>query len=199
MDALTKDTASEFDFMLLLDGSGSMSNQSAKFEGKTRWEEAQESVTSFARALAQFDVDGIDVVQFGGKMATYEGVTADKVAEIFANNTPRGTTPLNDALNIVINKQKTTGKKTFAVVLTDGEPDSPAMVANTITNASNDLNSDEELTFLFIQVGDDASARAYLDKLDDQLSGKFDIVDVVSATEADQFEPLELINKAIAG
>ena len=195
---LTAETATEYDFMVLLDASGSMSNKSVRFEGRTRWDEAQESILATARAIEPFDADGIDVVVFGPGVTTVEGVTADKVAEVFASRGPRGSTPLAEALSVAVEKQKRTGKKTFAFVFTDGEPDSHSAVVNVITNAANNIASDEDLTFLFVQIGDDSKARAYLDNLDDHLTAKFDIVDVVSVAEADNFEPLALINKAIA-
>lgn len=41
---LTKETASEFDFIICLDASGSMSSPSTRYAGKSRWEEAQETI-----------------------------------------------------------------------------------------------------------------------------------------------------------
>lgn len=198
MTELNKETASEFDFLVLLDSSGSMSRPSKRFTGKTRWNEAQETIYGMAAALGQFDADGIDVVVFGPKVEMVEGVTADAVDNVFATRSPNGSTPLAPALQMVIDKQKATGKKTLAVVYTDGEPDNPSLVEQTITEASNNLTNDEDLTFLFVQIGDDAQARAYLDKLDDKLTGKFDIVDVVSVADSENYTPLQLISKAIA-
>jgi uncharacterized protein with von Willebrand factor type A (vWA) domain len=198
MSILTVETASEFDFMVLLDASGSMARPSARFPGKTRWNEAQESIFSTAAALEKYDADGIDVVVFGPNIEVVEGVTAAAVDGVFARRDPRGGTPLNGALKVVIDKQKKTGKKTVAVVFTDGEPDEGETVAKTLTDASNAIGKDEDLTILFVQIGDDAKARAYLDNLDNSLTGKFDIVDVVSMTDAENMEPLALIQKAIA-
>jgi hypothetical protein len=198
MTALTPETASEFDFLALIDASGSMNNPSLRFPGKTRWQEQQESVTGLAFALEKFDADGIDVVAFGPGVDVEEGVTGAAVPALFARRGPRGSTPLAPALQVVIDKQKRTGKKTVAVIYTDGAPDNPDLVVKTITDASNALSADDELTFLFIQVGDDPDARRFLDHLDDKLTGKFDIVDVVSVADADNLEPLELITKAIA-
>jgi hypothetical protein len=198
MTQLNAETASEFDFVALIDASGSMGNPSVKMPGKTRWQEMQESLLGFIRAIEPFDADGIDVGVFGPNFEVEEGVTSATIDKLFASRGPRGSTPLHDAIAWTIDKQKKTGKKTFAVIFTDGEPNDQALVAKLITDASNNIAKDEDLTFLFIQIGDDKAARNYLDHLDDQLTGKFDIVDVVSVTEADSMEPLALINKAIA-
>ena len=194
---LSKETATEFDFIVCLDASGSMASPSKRFAGKTRWQEAQETIFGLASALEAFDADGIDVILFGGAVETFEGVTTAKVADIFASRSPRGSTPLHTALAAVVAKQSATSKNTVAIIFTDGEPDDRAAAAKIITDASNALEKDEALTFLFVQIGDDAGAAKYLAQLDDDLTGKFDIVDAVTAAEADAMEPIDLINKAI--
>ncbi|HEX7852297.1 MAG TPA: VWA domain-containing protein [Sphingobium sp.] len=196
---LTAETASEYDFIFLLDASGSMNTPSTVLPGATRWQEAQETIFGAAAYLEKFDADGIDVVLFGGTVELIEGVTSTKVAEIFAHRTPFGGTPLHDALALVVQKQQRSLKNTVAIVLTDGEPASKESAEAIIVDASNKLERDEQLTFLFVQVGDDAGATAYLKYLDDGLTGKakFDIVDTVSAAEAGALDPLALINKAI--
>jgi Mg-chelatase subunit ChlD len=196
---LTAETASEYDFIVGLDASGSMATPSVRFPGKTRWQEAQESILGIAMALEKFDSDGIDVVIFGGSVELVEGVTSAKVAEVFASRSPRGSTPLHQACAKVVEKQRRSGKNTVAIIFTDGEPDDRAAVEKVIVDASNSLDRDEQLTFLFVQVGDDHAASKYLDHLDDELTGaKFDIVDAMSAANADKYEPIDLINKAIS-
>lgn len=197
IEPLTPETASEYDFVIMLDASGSMGYPSHRMAGKTRWQEAQESIFSMALGLEEYDADGIDVVTFGANTELHEGVTSAKVAELFTLVRPRGSTPLHKACELVINKQRNTGKKMVAICFTDGVPDSQQAVAQVITDASNAIAKDEDLTFLFVQIGDDKEAAAYLKHLDDQLTGKFDIVDTLTVEEADQYEPLELITKAI--
>jgi Mg-chelatase subunit ChlD len=197
MIELNAQTASEFDFIVGLDASGSMATESKRFPGKTRWQEAQESIFGIAMALEKFDADGIDVVIFGGTTEMVEGVTAAKVADIFASRSPRGSTPLHDAVDHVVKKQSRTKKNTVAIIFTDGAPDDRALVAKKITEASNAIERDENLTFLFVQIGDDSAAGQYLASLDDDLKGKFDIVDSMTAADADKLEPVDLIIKAI--
>lgn len=191
-------TASEYDFIVGLDASGSMASPSKRFPGKTRWQEAQESIFGIATALSQYDTDGIDIVVFGGGVNMIEGVTADKVTEVFTMRGPRGSTPLDQALKLIVDKQHKTGKNTVAIIFTDGEPDSRDAVETVIVRAANGLDKDEALTFLFVQIGDDPAAHQYLEHLDNGLSGaKFDIVAAKTAAEADNMEPLDLITYAI--
>jgi hypothetical protein len=86
------------------------------------------------------------------------------------------------------------------LVITDGVPDDQKAAARVITDVSNTLPSDDALTFLFVQIGRDAGATAYLKKLDDDLVGaKFDIVDAKTMEEAEAFaSTADMILAAIA-
>lgn len=197
MITLNAETASEYDFIIGLDASGSMLSQSKRFAGRTRWQEAQETILGLTAAIEPYDADGIDIVVFGGDVKVHEGVTSAKVADLFATRAPRGSTPLADALSAIVTKQKRTGKNTVAIVFTDGDPDSQEAAVKVITNAANAIEKDEALTFLFVQIGDDPGAGKFLAFLDDGITAKFDIVDALTAAVADTMEPIDLINKAI--
>lgn len=196
IEPLTPETASEYDFIVLLDASGSMGFPSTK-PGLSRWNEAQEIIFSIAAGLEEYDTDGIDVITFGATTKLHEGVTSAKVIEVFTLVKPLGSTPLHEAIQIVVDKQKATGKKTVALVFTDGRPDREDIVTDIITRAANSLNADEDLTFLFVQIGNDPQATAFLNHLDDGINAKFDIVDALPVEEAGKYEPLALITKAI--
>jgi len=197
---LTPETASEYDFVIALDASGSMANASTRFSGKTRWQEGQELIIGMAGVLAGFDADGIDVITFGQKIELFENTTAEKVAQVLATVIPYGGTPTAEALAKIVAKQKATGKNTVAVIFTDGEPNDRAAVEKVIVDATQAMEKDEALTFLFVQIGSDANAAAFLQHLDDDLQGKgakFDIVDTLSTVDAEAMSPIELINHAI--
>lgn len=179
---------SEFDFIVAVDASGSMGETDMP-GGKSRWDSMLETVTAFARDLGKLDSDGIDVVTFGGaSILSYEGVTADKVKEIFAARSPRGGTPLTEALQATFKLAGKSDKKDFIIVFTDGVPDDKASAAKAIIDQSQLQDTDDALTILFVQVGRDASATTFLKKLDDDLTGaKFDIVDAKTMDEAEAF------------
>ena len=191
---------SEFNFIIAIDTSGSMGEPVKAGSKISRWEAVQESAITLIRDVEQFDDDGLGLVLFGGsKINSFDGVTADKFREIFSTRSPRGSTPLAQALKEAVNLVNAGRKPAVVVVFTDGVPDSKADVIDVITRASNAIESDEDLTFLFIQVGDDASAKQYLETLDSDLKNcKFDIVDVKTVDEVDNFDnTAELILHAL--
>ena len=191
---------SEYDFVVVIDKSGSMAEPVKAGSNRSRWEAVQESAMTFARDVGKLDADGIDVVMFSGNgVQSYTGVTADKVKEIFTQHSPRSSTPLAEALTEALKLAGKSDKKDFIVVFTDGVPDDEAAAARVIVEAANKQETDDALTILFIQVGDDASASAYLSKLDNSLTGaKFDIVDAKTVAEADAFATTaELVLAAI--
>ena len=179
---------SEYDFIVAVDASGSMGETDMP-GGRSRWAYMQETATAFARDLQSIDADGIDVVLFGGaNIDTFTGVTVDKVKDVFATRSPRGSTPLAEALTASLKLAGKSDKKDFVIVFTDGVPDDKNAAAKVIVNAANALSADDELTFLFVQVGNDPAAGAYLKKLDDDLTGaKFDIADAKTMAEAEAF------------
>lgn len=191
---------SEFDFIVVVDSSGSMGTEDMP-GGRSRWAHMQETLTAFARDLQKIDSDGLGLVLFSGtSVQSFDGVDADKISNLLAARRPMGGTPLAQALTAALALAGKSDKKDFIVVFTDGVPDDKEAAAAVIRDASNKIAADDELTFLFVQVGNDASASAYLRKLDDDLVGsKFDIVDAKTIDEAEQFaSTTELIIAAIA-
>lgn len=180
---------SEYDFIVVIDKSGSMGEPNKTGSTVTRWEAVQESTMTFIRDVEKFDSDGLGLVLFSGSgVASYDGVTSDKIRDVFAQNSPRGSTPLAEALTAALALAGKSDKKDFIVVFTDGVPDDRAAAAKVIADASHKQETDDALTFLFVQVGGDAGAAAYLKSLDDDLKGaKFDIVDAKTQAEADAF------------
>lgn len=186
----------EYDFIVMIDTSSSMGEP---YKGTTRWLAMQEAVIGFCRDIEAIDSDGIDLVQLGGSLNTWQGVTTDKVRDIFSSMTPRGSTPLAEALENAFKCAGKSPKKDFIICFTDGVPDSESAAMEAIKKQSNRQESDDALTILFVQVGDDASATAFLKRLDDNLKGaKYDIVDAKTIEEASKFNTTaELILAAI--
>lgn len=194
---------SEYDFIFLGDKSGSMARpeKSGDAQGRTRWTAMQESAETFARDISKIDSDGFGFGLFGGAdYSVKDGCSVDDVVAGFASNQPRGGTPMAQALTSALALAGKSAKKDFIVVYTDGVPDDKNAVAKVIRDQANKQTADDECTILFVQVGDDPEATAYLKALDDNLKGaKFDIVDAVTVAEADKFpSTAALIIKAIS-
>lgn len=191
---------SEYDFIIAVDASGSMGTEDMP-GNRSRWGYMKETLEAFARDISKIDSDGFDLVVFSGaNIDTYQGVDASKVADIFGQRRPMGGTPLAGALEASLKLAGKSDKKDFVIIFTDGEPDDKAAAARVIRDASNKQETDDALTFLFIQVGRDAGATKYLKALDDDLKGaKFDIVDTKTQDEAERFATTaDLIEAAIA-
>jgi Mg-chelatase subunit ChlD len=201
------DMTSNRDYTLIIDKSGSMSTPD-QMGGRSRWEIAQESTIALARKCEQFDPDGITVYVFSGRFKRYEDVTAEKVAQIFMENDPAGTTNLASVLQDAVNnyfQRKAAGTTKpngeTILVMTDGEPDDRRAVFEVIITATRQMDRDEELAISFIQVGKDAQATKFLKALDDQLEGvgaKFDICDTITLDDMEDMSLADILMNAIA-
>lgn len=195
----------DYDVVVLIDKSGSMSENDCP-GGKTRWEYVQEFALSITKKAEQFDTNGIDVVMFSGTPKLYEGVTSDKVKQIFTENDPNGSTGTAEALQLVFDKYNTrkaagATKPILILVFTDGEPNDKNLLVKTIIDHSNSLSDDSETGIQFVQIGKNAQAREFLVSLDNDLQGKgakFDIVDTKNETEMDNMSITEVLEAAIA-
>jgi len=191
---------SEYDFVVVIDKSGSMGEPVKPGSSVTRWEAVQDSAMTIVRDVEKFDADGLGLVLFSGTgIVSKDGVTSQNIREVFASTRPSGTTPLAEALTEAFKLAGKSDKKDFIVVFTDGVPDDKAAAAKVIIEQANRQETDDALTVLFVQVGEDGPAAAYLKSLDDDLtSAKFDIVDAKTQAEADAFpSTAELILAAI--
>lgn len=196
----------ERDYTLIIDKSGSMSTPDQP-GNRTRWQAAQESTLALARKCEQFDPDGITVYLFSGRFRRYDNVTSDKVAQIFQENDPSGTTDLagvlKDATDSYLRRKASGDIKPngeIILVITDGEPDDRKAVMRVIIEASRQLDRDEELAISLIQVGKDQTATRFLKALDDELQAagaKFDIVDTITLDDMEGFTLSEVLLNAI--
>jgi Mg-chelatase subunit ChlD len=195
------------DYTLIIDKSGSMSTPDQS-GGRSRWQAAQESTLALARKCEQFDPDGITVYLFSGRFKRYDNVTSDKVAQIFMENEPMGTTDLAGVLKDATDqylRRKVSGQTKpngeTILVITDGEPDDRKAVMRVIIEASRHMDRDEELAISLIQVGTDATATRFLKALDDELEGagaKFDIVDTITLEDMENLTLAEVLLNAIS-
>lgn len=200
MDDAQASKLSEYDFILVVDKSGSMGEDDMP-GNRSRYDYMQETAIAFARDITKIDSDGIGLVLFGGtSIVAQDGCGVDKVKELFANSRPGGGTPLAQALEAAFKLAGKSDKKDFIMVFTDGVPDDKAAAADVIRRQANKQETDDALTVLFVQVGRDPQATAYLRKLDDDLTGcKHDIVDAKTMDEVEKFgSTAELVLAAIA-
>ncbi|NEQ19317.1 MAG: VWA domain-containing protein [Microcoleus sp. SIO2G3] len=197
---------SDRDYTLIIDKSGSMSTPD-QAGGRSRWEIAQESTLALARKCEQFDPDGITVYVFSGRFKRYENVTSAKVAQVFMENDPAGTTNLAGVLQDATKnyfQRKAAGQTKpngeTILVITDGEPDDRKAVFEVIIQTSRQMERDEELGISIIQVGSDPQATKFLKALDDQMQSigaKFDICDTMTLDDMEDMSLADVLMNAI--
>lgn len=188
---------SEFNFYVCVDASGSMSKADCP-GGRTRWAYMRETVGALARELGKIDSDGIGLITFGGDVQAQDGVTADLVEQVFDTRRPMGDTPMHTALEEALKLAAKSDKKAFILVATDGVPNDEEAVTSVIRKAATKAKTEDDVTFLFVQVGRDTEASQYLGKLDTGLNTKFDIVCCLPIEVAEKFaSTVEMIQYAI--
>lgn len=199
---MTNEQLATRDYVICIDKSGSMG---ASHKNTTRWKYAQEQTEALARKCAEFDSDGIDVHLFASSVKSYTGVTPDKVSQIFKENEPGNNTATDLVLKTVFDsyfakKEAGNAKPVTCIVITDGEPNDRKAVTKVIIDAANKIEADEELAVTFIQVGDDAGARSFLESLDNDLQSqgaKFDIVDCKNEEEMENMTLTDILVAAV--
>lgn len=192
------------DYTLVIDKSGSMATADVR-GGRTRWDAVQESTLALARKCEQLDPDGLTVYLFSGRFKRYERVTTSRVATLFDENEPMGSTNLAAVLEHAFadhfaRKSKGEARPETVLVVTDGEPDDRKAVMRTIIEASRKMERDEELAVCFVQVGADAGATQFLKALDDDLpraGARFDLCDTVTVDELEDRPLREVLLDAI--
>lgn len=190
------------DVTIIVDRSGSMAIKDTN--GKSRWDNAIEGSIALAAKASTFDADGITLYTFAGNFRKFANVGPEAVEKAFKEDEPNGSTNLAGVLSDYtadFSKRKANSELKpngeLVLVITDGTPDNAEAVKKVIIDVSQKLDKDEELGFLFIQIGNDAAASAYLKTLDDDLKGaKFDIVNTMTMDEVGERSLTEVLASA---
>lgn len=188
---MTPDQLKGYDFIVLVDKSGSMSTADCP-GGKSRWDYAQENVLAIARECQKYDDNGITVGIFANKLKLYENVTdgAGMLEKIFKENQPGGTTDTAGALQAIIkeyldSKGKEGSKPIVCIVITDGIPDDESALVKVIVDATKKISTREEIGLEFVQIGKDEHAHAFLTRLDNNLEKEGAALDIVNTVTSD--------------
>jgi len=199
--SITDAQASELDYVIAIDTSGSMAGRDPQRTDLTLFKHAQEWTTGMSRWAETVDDDGITVIAFGGNsIAMTDNVTADSVETVFNSQPPRGSTPTTEAVQKIIDMKLagTFTKDVVAFIITDGKPNNSEGVAQAIAAWTNHPSATEQgISFSFIQIGNDTAARNFLTMLDDDLESKygakFDCVDTRTLAETENMSYGQLV------
>lgn len=206
--------ASDYDWVYLLDGSGSMDGKDCP-GGKSRWNYSKETGQVLAAAAILIDTDGMSIGVFssGGQaknLMLYPNTTPDKVEKVFASGLPGGTTPTAEAVGEVIEdylsrkygkkgnffgigavKADPKAKPICVIIDTDGVPNDKAALVRVIVDATKRIKDKSEIHLCFKQSGSDSSAKAFLSKLDNDLEKEGAVFDIVTCTTCDEIAGLD--------
>lgn len=181
------------DYIIVIDHSGSTATGSNRLKGKSRYDEMREQCILAATIAGKYDDDGITLIHFSTAAKVRDGVKADAVASVFAEFRPGGNTMLGLALAEAVKKAQASTKEVVVLVFTDGEASDEDDVIRVISEAGASMGR-PKIGFCFIQVGNDPSAKAFLDKLDNDL--KVDVCATFSEEDAENLSIEQLVNAA---
>ena len=170
----------------------------------TQWDNTFYAAKYLAESVFEYDADGkVPLVFFGYNAEDKVVENAGQMLVAFKKNKPtRETTNLLDALQLGFNKYSkpsSPDEKILFIVLTDGcpNPGQPAQVKSLIQRhiQANHFSGDQ-FNILFLRIGDDPGAVAFLQDLDD-CKDIGDWVDTKSDNMMYQMGPKNLILNAI--
>jgi serine/threonine protein kinase len=177
-----EETLRKLQIVVLVDRSGSMqsvcedtsgfNHKRGMFGNKwTRWDEAFQAAKNLAHALFEYDMDGIiPLYFFGNDVVSSQSKDAGEMLIRFRANVPTNEgTNLLEALQRAFADTLNDSDIILYVILTDGRPDSGTQdaVLNLIRDRA--VRSDptgDRVNLLFLRVGDDPDAIAFLQHLD---------------------------------
>ena len=150
----------------------------------TQWREAEQALKIIAPALVAANPDGATVCFLSGdQLESHRCQFASDVDTVFSKYSPSGSSNLHIVLKAVIDEHQEqharTHTPTSVLIMHDGEPDDAADVQQLLTDAGNSVASENEISFSFMQCGNDAGGTGFLDRLDSELQCKHRIVDTM--------------------
>ena len=190
---------SKYDIIIAVDKSGSMVTSAKSTGGVSRWQAAREATVALATEAAKYDDDGITVAVFAGGLKEYKNINdgPTKANKIFDENSPSGSTDTAKVIKYyadayLAGRAKGEVKPVILAIITDGIPDDEAAVVREIVGLTKQLKAREEFGIQFVQVGDDAHARDFLKRLDDNLTNEGATLDIVDTKTFDELEGISL-------
>ncbi|KAG5653197.1 hypothetical protein H0H81_001825 [Sphagnurus paluster] len=142
-----------------------------------RWTQAGNALATLANVASRYDTDGIDI-EFLNSTTRGSGMKdAAAVEALFASVSPKWGTPLGTRVEAILNaylrrfeKDPQHTKPLNLIVITDGAPTDGTATENAIVLTARALDAHNarttQLGIQFVQIGNDANARAYLEMLD---------------------------------
>jgi hypothetical protein len=204
---LKKRNLAIYDIEVLVDRSRSMFTKDCP-NGRSRWDHARGWASQLVKEAEAYDDDGVTTGFFDNETTYYENTTFDRVAHVFNEVSPRGSTDTAlvirercaDYLTARLGKPggvfrrgtpaNPKQKPRIILVVTDGIPDDQAALRNEIVEVTKRMTagglSKDDLVISFVQVGHDEKAKRFLDELNNGLGRYGATLDIVGCITCDQ-------------
>ncbi|HEY9790080.1 MAG TPA: VWA domain-containing protein [Candidatus Obscuribacterales bacterium] len=171
------------DLVVLIDRSGSMSTTDCP-QAMSRWDWCKMQTMQLSQDVSQVFPRGFTLVLFNNHTLVTENADVNAIASAFQNNKPDGGTDTAGALTQQLKafgqrKNEAATKPLVLVVITDGAPNDENKLRNTLVAAANDATNADDISVVFVEVGEDNQATADLEDLERNLNqegAKFNIV-----------------------
>lgn len=179
------------DVVLIIDKSRSMNKEDCRSvlsnSRISRWEWCREQAMDITQQTGSVLPAGIKVVLYSTTFDVHTNVHPAAVNCIFSETVPDGGTDtaavLRSQLSEYFQKREKNGetKPLVIAIVTDGRPDSPIQLRQTIVAATKLMKDKQEVIITFLQIGKDPQGSRFLAGLSDRLEkeqARYDIVDV---------------------
>lgn len=169
--------------------------------GVTRIAYVTEMLPAFLAEAVKYDPDGISIHLFGARVHSYPDTTQDKIADLIKNIELEPSTETALVVRAMYAEHKSKGsEQTFCFLFTDGNPNNREAVENEIIKITKELKDPLEFRICFILVGNTpADLNAWLHALDDELTKKGAVADIVSVGRLETTDFIQAVTSALAG
>ncbi len=210
IDKVKLENLKAYDVIVFIDASHSMAI--ADCGGQSRWQWCKEQTINLSKVLKMQKVplgDHLKMVAFSDNFKVYPDVNWDSVSRFFESNKPSGNTDMNRAIKSELGQYFTarkalsslnpinsrgTSRPILIAMITDGLPDRPLALKETIIEATKQMTESDQIAITFLQVGTDLKATKYLQELDECLVGRKAVHDIVTTKTFEQLNRSGLVS-----
>ena len=185
----------DYQVELILDRTGSMSEKDGTGD-LTKFQWCEQNTVKLAQELGNH-IPTLAVTVFNTTFQTYPNCDPAKIHDLYVTLTPEGCTdvidPLKDRIDHFLRSHDANHKKLLVAVIHDGMPNEPGgpeqappALKRAIIDLTKSLDSPDQVTITFLQIGDSFEGGRFLTELDDNLvseGAKYDIVDTKTFAE----------------
>lgn len=171
------------DLVVLIDRSGSMDTTDCP-GATSRWQWCRDQIANLSNETAGLMPHGFSLILFNNHCKSFPGVDTNSILQAFVNNKPDGGTDMASAVSKVLKEHRerksinSPQPRLVVAIITDGVPGDERALRNTLISETKNLSTADELSIVFLQVGEDNQASAYLEELDRYLVQEGALFDV---------------------